>query len=198
MRPLLFAAIVLSIASARAQTFERLTRSFPLGTEKREVLAKEPAVIGASCAVKPIDSTRSTECLVLMRRNAEGVFVAQFYLVDGRVAAIALSRKLLPGTPFDSGAETAYLKKNKKVATFNVLRIDKELNPVDVDVEEYEHQEPHEVALVVGPSDGREAWIVDASIFDPKSFFTEPTPANREKLKKSKEAIEASKKQYGR
>jgi len=198
MKLILFAVIILTIASARAETFESFTRSYPLGTEKKDVVAKEPTATVIPCAVKPIDAKRLTECLVLMRRSSEGAFVTQFYLVDGRIAAILLARKPFPGAPFDSSTDTAFLKRNRKVATFSALRVGKELNPIDVDVEQFAFHEPREVALVVAKSEGSEAWIVDTGIFDPKSFFMEPTPANREKLTKTKEAIEANKKQYGR
>ena len=77
-------------------------------------------------------------------------------------------------------------------------RIDKDLNPIDVEVDKYAFREPHEIALVVASSDGREAWIVDTGIFDPKAFFMESNPANREKLLKNKEAIESNKRQYDR
>lgn len=195
MKPILFAVLVFSIACARAQTFESFTRSFPLGTKKRDVVVKEPTAKVIPCLFKPIDSARLTECMVLIRRNSEGAFAAQLYLVDGRLAAISLARKPLPGRPFDPQAETAYMKTNQKIETFSVLRIDKDLNPIDVEVDKYAFREPREVALVVASSDGSEAWIVDTGIFDAKSFFMEPSAANREKLTKTKEAIEANKRQ---
>src|SRR3954462_379938 len=112
------AVLVLSIGCLRAETFEHVTHSFPLGTEKEDLLAKEPSATVIPCLVRPIDSARLTECRVVMRRDSEGALMTQFYLVDGRIAAISLARKSFPGTPFDSRADTEYLRNNQKLATF--------------------------------------------------------------------------------
>jgi hypothetical protein len=192
VKTLVPALLALSIARAAAETFEDITQSFPLGTRKEEIVARVPSAAAVPCALKPIDVTRPTECMVQIRRDAQSALVVQLYLVDDRVAAIFCGRKALPGTSYDSVAETAYLKNARKLGTFRALRTDKELQPVEIEVDQYSLTESRHVALIVASSDASEAWIVDTGIFDPKSFFMEPTAANREKVTKTKEAIEAN------
>jgi hypothetical protein len=52
------------------------------------------------------------------------------------------------------------------------------------------------VALIAASPRGDELWIVDERVFNAKSFFMEPTGENRDKILKSKAAIEEQRKSF--
>jgi hypothetical protein len=193
----LFFHIFLGCAlAAEAQTFPDVLASFPLGTTKEAVLQKEPTAVAVPCHLAPIDPTLARECLVWMKASPQTRLMAQGYLVEGKLAALMLGRVSMPGVAVATNDDTLFLSDRKSISTFTALRTDGELNPVEVTVKKVALEQPDQVALLVSSGRGSELWIVDGKIFRPQSFFMEPTAGNRQKLIKSKKAIEAQKRDF--
>ncbi len=196
MKARLIVFLSLAILSAQAETFEDITRSFKLGDNKKKVLDKEPTGFAMPFNAKPIDPSRSTEVIAVVRRTPETGLSIQFFFVDDKLAAIFLGKLFRPGVAFNPTVDTGYLTNAAKLNSFTALRIDRELNPIDAGVTQYSYGQTNHAALVVSSPMGSEAWIVDTTVFDPKSFFIEATAAEREKALLNKKRIEANMKRH--
>jgi len=172
-----------------AQTFEEMTDAFPLGTNKESILAKEPSASSAPCVFSPINPSARRESLVLMKSAGQSRLVVQFFLINNTLSAMMLAQRVMPGAPI--GSEVGYVSAKEMLGSFAALRIDNELNPVEVKVEKHFFDKPNHVALIVTGSQGSELWIVDEKVFAPKAFFMEPSKTNQSKLLDSKKAIDA-------
>jgi len=183
-------------AALRAETLQEITTALPIGTRKDEILKKEPSATVVPCLVTPIDATALRECIVLMKATEKKRIIAQFYLVNDALAAMFLSTVAMPGATENAEDETAFISANRKLSAFRALRVDGKLNPVEIQVEKLALDQSNHVALLATTSRGKELWIIDESVFDPKAFFMEPNAENRSKILKSKEAIDAQRKSY--
>jgi hypothetical protein len=179
-----------------AETLQEIAATIPIGTPKDAILKKEPSAKVVPCLVAPKDPTARRECIVLMRSTEKKRIIAQFYLVNDALAAMFLSAVSMPGTTENADDETAYISSRPKISTFPALRADSNLNPIVIQVEKRALDPSNQVALIAAGPSGKELWVVDETVFDPKTFFMEPTEANRNKLLKSKEAIDAQRKSY--
>jgi len=188
MKYILLYLFTLSAPLARGETFQHFSTSFPLGISKKDILAKAPSGLAAPCEVIPIDQTARCESIILLNRPDR--FAGRFYVVNDKLAAMMLARLPAPGATKDTN-ETQYISSRKQLTSFLALRGDKSLNSKEVKVNEFEFNKPNQVALVVSSDSGLELWIVDKSIFNPRSFFLEPTAENKDKMLKSKKMIDA-------
>ncbi len=189
--------ILLAFAGAlHAETLQEIAIGLPIGTTKEEILKKEPSAKVVPCMVTPKDATTQRECIVLMKSTEKKRIIAQFYLVNDALAAMFLSGVAIPTPAENDIDETAYFSSHPKISTFSALRADSNLNPIEIQVERLALDSPNQVALMTSTERGKELWIVDESVFDSKAFFMEPSTDNKNKLLKSKEAIDAQRKSY--
>jgi hypothetical protein len=179
-----------------AETLQEIVAAIPIGTPKDVIMKKEPSAKVVPCLVAPKDVTARRECIVLMRSTEKKRIIAQFYLVDDALAAMLLSAVAMPGTTENADDETEYISSHPKISTFPALRADTNLNPIEIQVEKLALDPANQVALIASGPRGKELWVIDETVFDPKTFFMEPTEDNRNKLLKSKEAIDAQRKTY--
>jgi hypothetical protein len=189
--------ILLAFAGALcAETLQEIATGLPIGTTKEAILKKEPSARVVPCMVTPKDATARRECIVLIKPTEKKRIIAQFYLVNDALAAMFLSVVAMPGATENAIDETAYISSHPKISTFPALRADSNLNPIEIQVEKLALDPSNQVALIASTPRGKELLIVDETVFDSKVFFMEPTEDNRNKLLKSKEAIDAQRKSY--
>ena len=193
MKILLLFLLAISGSFAKASTFQDILETFPLGATKPEIQRKEPDAALIPCITSPIDRSARKECLFSLKRSERLGIV--YYFVNDKLAAMALSRRAVPGKADADQKELAFIRSRKKLSTFSVLRIDQANNPKEVNVDRFALDAPNQVALLVS-SDPPELWMIDEHIFNPKSFFLDPTEENKSKFQKTKEAIEEQIKSY--
>ena len=196
MKSFLLPMLLAFAGTLSAETLQEIAAAIPIGTPKDAILKKEPSATVVPCLVAPKDPTARRECIVLMRSTENKRIIAQFYLVNDALAAMFLSAVSMPGTTENADDETAYISSRPKISTFPALRADTNLNPIEIQVEKRALDPSNQVALIAAGPSGKELWVVDETVFDPKTFFMEPTEDNRNKLLKSKEAIDAQRKTY--
>jgi hypothetical protein len=184
----LIGLLILSIqAFAVDKTFEELVATFPLGTQKQEILRVAPSAIVVPSKIAPLDSSAQTESIVLSDNPINGV--VQLHLVNGRIAAMFFGKAIKPGASPVS-EELNFILTKKELSEFTVLRANKKLEPLDVRVKRFSMGKPNQIALSVASPLGPELWVIDENIFHTMAFFMEPTDANRAKLLKSKQSID--------
>jgi hypothetical protein len=181
-----FFLLLIQAATLHAQTFQEIVGKFPIGTSKEDILKKEPTAIVGPAMVHPLHTFTKNESIVMIDRANSSALVVQFQVVDGKLAAATLLRPVLPGVAANKDMDLEFVRGKKILATFTALRMDRELNPLEVTVEKRAFGEPDIVALVVKGGTETELRIIDEKVFDPKAFFMEATEANRLKVSKSK------------
>lgn len=179
-----------------AGTFQETTDAFPIGTDKRVILEKQPKASSIAALVAPLVSFSTNETIVWLERTAASGLVVQFYVIDDKVRAISLSRVPMPGAKDDRAEELQYVRPKESIGQFSVLRIDREGNPVEVVVEKKRFDAPGIVALLANSPTGPELWIVDEKFFDPKAFFLAATKENLGKVLANKRAADQRKKEF--
>jgi hypothetical protein len=184
------------MSALRGETFEQITSAFPLGTDKETILKKEPTATVGPCLIPPLDSSAIRESIVVMKPTEHGRLVVQFYLVSGRLGAMMLASASMPGTPANKQKQTNFLAPKTRISSFSALRVDGELNPLEIEVQMLKLDQSNQVALIAASPRGDELWIVDERVFNAKSFFMEPTRENRDRILKSKAAIEEQRKSF--